>query len=242
MFAICTNQQLPQRGGAVPDPVWVGSKWLLAFPRIPVTPGTLLHFFEMLPPERPQKGSKQLLQIRSPVISFSLLLPFSCPSSSPHCPPSLGERQCSSQPWPNLSLLCVRWKCDLAGQVSAMLHLLQMGSSKVLTTFALQIQSSWQLSLLELPPCRNTVTPSSVSSNMYTSTVQSDSPLLMLYYSPILVSKPPIPHLPILYLLSFPLHHRLLLLDVLLRLLPPLIPLILSGFAMECWRSSSQKH
>ena len=111
-----------------------------------------------------------------------------------------------------------------------MLHLLQMGPSKVLTTFALQIQSSWQLSLLELPPCRNTVTPSSVSSNMYTSTVQSGPPLLMLYYRPILVSKPLIAHLPILYLFSFPLHHRLLLLDVLLRLLPPLLPLILSGF------------
>ena len=55
-------------------------------------------------------------------------------------------------PWPNLSLLCVRWKCDLAGQVSAMLHLLQMGPFKVLTTFPLQIQSSWQLSLLELLP------------------------------------------------------------------------------------------
>ena len=27
----------PQRGGAVPDHVWVGSKWLLAFPRVPVT-------------------------------------------------------------------------------------------------------------------------------------------------------------------------------------------------------------
>ena len=33
------------------------------------------------------------------------------------------------------SLLCVHWKCDLAGQVSAILHLLQMGPSKVLTTF-----------------------------------------------------------------------------------------------------------
>ena len=32
----CTNQQPPQRGGAVPGPIWVGSKWLLAFPRIPV--------------------------------------------------------------------------------------------------------------------------------------------------------------------------------------------------------------
>ena len=51
--------------------------------------------------------------------------------------------------------------------------MLQMGPSKVLTTFPIQIQSSWQLSLLELPPCRNTVTPSSDSSDMYTSTVQS---------------------------------------------------------------------
>ena len=37
---LCTNQQPPQRGGAVLGPVWVGSKWLLAFPRVPVTPGT----------------------------------------------------------------------------------------------------------------------------------------------------------------------------------------------------------
>ena len=27
--SLCTNQQPPQRGGAVPGPVWVGSKWLL---------------------------------------------------------------------------------------------------------------------------------------------------------------------------------------------------------------------
>ena len=27
----CTKQQPPQRDGSVPDPVWVGSKWLLAF-------------------------------------------------------------------------------------------------------------------------------------------------------------------------------------------------------------------
>ena len=57
-----------------------------------------------------------------------------------------------------------------------MLHLLQMGPSKVLTTFPLQIQSSWQLSLVELPPCRNTMTSSSHSSDTYTSTVQSCPP------------------------------------------------------------------
>ena len=46
----------------------------------------------------------------------------------------------------------------------------------------------------------------------------------MRHSCPTLVSKPPIPHLPILYLLSLPSHHRLLLLAVLLRLLPPLPP------------------
>ena len=52
-----------------------------------------------------------------------------------------------------------------------------MNPSKVLTTFPVRIQSSRQLSLLELPPpCRNTVTLSSDSSDMYTSTVQSGSP------------------------------------------------------------------
>ena len=78
-------------------------------------------------------------------------------------------------------------------------------------------------------PCRNTVTPSSDSSDMYTSTVQSAPPLLMLHSRVTLVSKPPILLLPILYLLSSAPHHRPLLLAVLLRLLPPLPPLTLSG-------------
>ena len=105
-----------------------------------------------------------------------------------------------------------------------MLHLLQIGPFKVLTTFPLQIQSSWQLSLWELFPCPNTVTPSSDSSDINTSTVQSGPPRLMLHSRPAFVSKPHIPHLPILYLLPLPPHHRPLLLAVLLRLLPPLPP------------------
>ena len=72
-------------------------------------------------------------------------------------------------------------------------------------------------------PCHNTATPSSDSSNTYTSTVESGPPLLMLHSGVTLVSKPPIFHLPILY----PLHHRPLLLAVLLRLLSPLLPLTL---------------
>ena len=79
-------------------------------------------------------------------------------------------------------------------------------------------------------PCRNTVTPSSDSSDTYTSTVQSGPPLLMLHSHVTLVSKPPILHLPIIYLLPLPLHHRALLLAILLCLLPPLLPLTLSGF------------
>ena len=126
-------------------------------------------------------------------------------------------------------MLCVHWKCNLAGQVSAMLHLLQMGPSKVLTTFPLQIQSSWQLSLLELSPCRITVTPSLDYSDMYNSTVQfspvyanaalSPHPRLQTSYPPSAhyISSPSAPH------------HRPLLLAFLLRLLPPL-PLTLSGF------------
>ena len=78
--------------------------------------------------------------------------------------------------------------------------------------------------------CRNTVTPSLDSSDTYTSTVQSGPPLLMLHSCITLVSKPPILHLPILYSLPLPLHHRPLLLAVLLCLLPPLLPLTLSGF------------
>ena len=76
-------------------------------------------------------------------------------------------------------------------------------------------------------PTRNTVTP---SSDTYTSTVQSGPPLLMLHSRVTPVSKPPIPHLLILYLLPLPLHHRPLLQAIFLRILPPLLPLTFSRF------------
>ena len=43
-----TNQQLPQRCGSVPTPIWVGSKCLLALPRVPVTPGTPLQHVKLV--------------------------------------------------------------------------------------------------------------------------------------------------------------------------------------------------
>ena len=51
------------------------------------------------------------------------------------------------------------------------------------------------------PPCQITVTPSMEFSDMYTSTMQSGPPLLMLLYCPTLISIPLITHLPIIYLL-----------------------------------------
>ena len=110
-----------------------------------------------------------------------------------------------------------------------MLHLLQMGPSKVLITFPLQIHSSWQLSLLELPPCCNTVTSSLDFSDMYTFSVQSGPPSTDDALSPHLrlqTSYPPSAHF--ISLSSAP-HHCPLLLATLVRLLPPL-PLTLSGF------------
>ena len=81
---------------------------------------------------------------------------------------------------------------------------------------ALDSSHSWSCS-----PCRNTVTPFS-DSDMYTFTVQSGPPMLMVYSRLTPVFKSLTPHLPILYLLPLLPHHRSLLLAVLLRLLPPL--------------------
>ena len=78
------------------------------------------------------------------------------------------------------------------------------------------------------PPCRNTVTrtPPARIPPLW----NPAPPLLMLHSCATLVSKLLIPHLPILYLLPLPSHHRPLLLAILLHLLPPPLPLTLSGF------------
>ena len=79
-------------------------------------------------------------------------------------------------------------------------------------------------------PCRITVTPSSDSSDMYTSTVQSGPVSANAALSPHPRLQTTYPHLPILYLLPLPLHHHPLLTAFLLHLLPPLPSLTLSGF------------
>ena len=150
----------------------------------------------------------------------------------------------------------MRWKCDQEGYVSAILYLLKLGPPKVLTALPLQIQGSWQLSLLELPRCcvpvckivtSSTATPtvtshcrivisSSVSSGSYTFPVQWGLPLLIQHSRPIIVFKPFISLLPILFLLSLLPHYRLLLPTVLLRLL---LPLPSDFLRVLCWNAGS---
>ena len=144
-----TNQQPPQRDGAVPDPVWVGRNGCWPS-RGSELPRALPFIFSLCCPLNDRR--RAALSFFKIGCLFSLFL-FSCSTLALLCLLVFLLLLMSGnvQPWPHFSLLCVRWKCDLAGQVSAVLHLLQISPFKVLTTFPLQIQSSRQLSLLELP-------------------------------------------------------------------------------------------
>ena len=77
-----------------PTPFWVGSKWLLDFPRVPVTPGTHLRFFAMLPLNDRRRASHSFLKIGRLFSLARLRLFF-----------SFDERSRSSQPWSHFSLL-----------------------------------------------------------------------------------------------------------------------------------------
>ena len=77
----CTNLKPPQRGGAVPVPAWIGSKWLLAFPRVPVAPRIPLHFSLCCPLNDRRTAAHSFFKIGR---LFSLFL-FSCPSLALLC-------------------------------------------------------------------------------------------------------------------------------------------------------------
>ena len=104
-----------------------------------------------------------------------------------------------------------------------MLHMLQMGSFKVLITL-LFLDSEFLAALTpgsSLPDFFGDPTPTSTvtSSSWYTSTAQSGPFLLMHHPHPILAFKPLIPFPPTLYLLPLHPHHRLMILAVSLYLL-----------------------
>ena len=179
-------------------------------------------FFHYAAPKRPQQGSTQLLQNRSPVF-FSLaflrlliLLFLMSGNVHPNPGPIFPCSVCAGNvTWRGKSVQC----CTCSKWVH--LRCSQLSLSKFR---ALGSSQSWSF-----PSCRNTVTLSLDSSDMYTSTVQSAPPPLLLMHSrPTLVFKPLIAHLPILYLLPLPLHHRPL--HSWLSFYASSAPLTLSGF------------
>ena len=220
---ICTNQPPPQRGGAVPDLFWVGSKWLLAFPRVPVTPGTPLHFLLCFPVNDRRRAAHSFFKIGR---LFSLS-PFFCPSLGRLCLLILLLLLMSGNVRPNPGPI---FPCSVcAGNVtwqgksvqcctcSIWVHLRcsQLSLSKFR---ALDSCHSWSCQ-----HCRNTVTFSLDSSVMYNSTAQSGHPSANAALPPHPVSKPLIPVDPFCIFSLCP-HHRPLLMAVFLRFFPPLPP------------------
>ena len=208
----------------VPEPVWVGSKWLLAFLRVPLTLGTPLHFLLCCPLNDRRRAAHSFFKIDH---MLSLVL-FSCPSLAllrllflllllksgnvhPNPGPIFPCSVCTGNvTWQGKSVQC----CTCSKWVH--LRCSQLTLSKFR---ALGSSHSWSC-----PPCQITVTPSSDSSDMYISTVQASPasanaallphPHLQTCYPPSahFISSPSAPSPPFLFL------------AVLLCLLPPLPP------------------
>ena len=174
MSDYCTNQQPPQRVGAAPEPVWIGSKWLLAFPRVPVTPGTPLHFLLCCPLNDRRRAAHSIYKIGRLFLPFL----FSCPTLAllrllillllllmsgkvhPNPGPIFPCSVCTGNvTWRGKSVQC----CTCSKWVH--LRCSQLSLSKFR---ALGSSNSWSCL-----PCHNTVTPSLDSSDTYTSTVES---------------------------------------------------------------------
>ena len=171
---IYINQQPPQRGGAVPGPVWVGSKWLLDFPRVPVIPGTPLYFLLCCPLNDRRRAAHSFFKIGC---LFSLFL-FFCPSLAllrllilllllmssnvhPNPGPIFPCSVCAGNvTWWGKSVQC----CACSKWVH--LRCSQLSLSKLR---ALDSSHSWSCS----SSCNTVTPPSSDSSDMYTSTVKS---------------------------------------------------------------------
>ena len=227
----CTNQQPSQRGGAVIDPVWVGSKWLLAILRVPVTPGTPLEQTTFSPwcllNDRKRAASSffKIGRLSSPFY-FSLarlrllILLLFLMSGNVHSNPG-PVFPCSvyagNVTWSGRSVQC----CTCSKWVHLKCSLLSFSKFRTLGS-----SHSWRCPCcIPVSSGDNTVTSSSDSSSLYTSTVQSGpfgppSANAALPPHPRPYTSYPLP--PTLYLLPLHPYHRLLLLTVSLHLLLPL--------------------
>ena len=220
----CTNQQPPQRGGAVPDPVWVGSKWLLAFQ----LPRALPYIFLLCCPLNNRRRAAHSIYKISRLFS---LFPLSCPTLAllrllillllisgnvyPNPGPIFPCSVCAGNvTWRGKSVLC----CTCSKWVH--LRCSQLSLSKFR---ALGSSHSWSCL-----PCRNAVTPSLDSSDTYTSTVQSGPPSadVALLHHPCLQTS----YLPSAHSISPSSTPSPSSLAPGYFFMPPLLPLTLSGF------------
>ena len=202
----CTNQQPPQRGGAVPNPVWVELKSLLALPRISVTPGTPFTqtiFSPCSPLNHRRRVARSLFKIGLSslfsclslarfLILFLLLMSGNVhPNFCPIFPCSVCAGNVT---WRGRSVQCCKW----SNWVHLNCSLLSFSRFRTLGS-----SHSWSY-----PPCcvpdffgdptpTSTVTSSSDSSSWYTSTAQIWPPVLMQHSHPTLAFKPPIPFRPL---------------------------------------------
>ena len=149
--------------------VWVGSKWLLAFLKVPVTPRThLAHFLPCCPLNDRRRVAHSFFKI-------GCQSPLSCRSSSPHSSLSFDERQRSSQLWYHFSLLSVRRKFDLAGRSAQCCTCSKWICLRCSLLFLRKFKTLRSSHFWSCVPTSsdNTVTSYSDFFSLYTSTVQS---------------------------------------------------------------------
>ena len=231
-----TNQQPPQRGGAVSNRVWVELKLLLALSRAPVTPGTCLTqtiFSPCSPLNHRRKiarslfiiGLSSLFSCLSLARLLILLLLMSGNAYPNPCPVFPCSVCAGNVTWRDRSVQC----CICSNWVHLKCSLLSFSRFR---TLGRSHSRSY-------PPCcvptffgdltsTVIVTSSSDSSSWYTSTAQIWPiwpPVLMQHSHPTLAFKPLIFFPPTLCVLPLHPYHRLMLLAVFLyRLLPLPLP------------------
>ena len=225
----CTNQQPPQHDGAVPNPNWVGLKWLLAFPKVSVFPGTL--FTQTISsPCCPVNHRRRVAHSFFKSSRLSSL--FSCVSLAHLLILLLLVMNGNIHPNPCPAFPCsvcagnVTWRsrsvqsCAYSEWVHLKCSLL---SFSIFKTFGSSRSESYVPAFSGDPTPTSTMTSSLDSSSWYTSIAQSGPPLLMQHSCPNLAFKPLIFFPPTSYILPLHHHHRLMLLVVSLYLLLPLL-------------------
>ena len=210
-----------------PNPVWVGLKWLLSFPRVPITLGTPLTqtiFSPCSPLNDRRRVARSLFKIGLSSLFFCLSLPrllflllLMNGNVHPNTCPVFPCLVCTGNvTWLGRSVQC----CTCSNWFYLKCSLLSFSRFRTLGS-----SHSWSY-----PPCcvpaffgyptpTGTVTSFSDFSSWYTFTAQSGPLLLMQHTHSTLAFKPHIFFPPTLYLLLLHPHHRLMLLAVSLYLL-----------------------